>query len=698
MSTTHEDFNDISLSIKVEDYHSRKRDRLKSIAKRLTFQTSSLSAINEIPRPSSVPPSPREGEYQLAGHEEPVSVSQPRRRSFDVVHDTSNDQDSDTSPPAKDDNAASQEPPVDSPDDSKGKSIETPRLTKSDKSEKKDKNDGWASIGRRISFSVGMRKTRSQDRNKRELHPSPEVSQMESAEKGVLLSSASEDAPTVEVVSPSPTDGKGKDGFLSISRTSLRRPVTSPSHFNVLLSPLQAPRASYPTPKAVKPLKPTTAELNYLLALLADVTPSLSNNPFTFFKSSYQNQGDRSALAPGVPQNLWLSMNHSSRIEEWLGMFMSVETLDGENMVECHRCWKIANGKYIKPSSSSEDEGSSDEGADDAEQVGVNVGSLSVDIRNCRPKSPPTDITPFRSVALTSIPTSISTPTVYTHSNGSEYPIIPSLPTTAPSSIHESDVDALPPSVKNQPSLIIPTLGNSPIHSSSNAGPDPYPIPSLIVRSSSLPVDNTPAVAHPVPRLGQVLNHLPPSTHQSTSLVTPKPSHSSDGDESGAESDTSIATSARSVESSTSARHAPGAIAPVKKPKPVIMRSAYKRYLIDMPPPVLVIHLKRFQHIKKTHMLPFSHSKKIDDFVAFPEFLDLAPYLVPRKEDFGLGKTGKARSSVGTSLGAGKWTVKGEKCMYRLYAVVVHVGNMVCVSISVFGGELVDVKMCFAIL
>ncbi|KAG6894286.1 hypothetical protein C0992_006724 [Termitomyces sp. T32_za158] len=73
VSTTYEDFNDISLSIKAEDYHARKRDRLKSLAKRLTsFQTSSLSAINEVPRPSSVPPpSPLEGEHKLAGHEEP---------------------------------------------------------------------------------------------------------------------------------------------------------------------------------------------------------------------------------------------------------------------------------------------------------------------------------------------------------------------------------------------------------------------------------------------------------------------------------------------------------------------------------------------------------------------------------------------------------------------------------------------------
>ncbi|KAG6871780.1 hypothetical protein C0992_010356 [Termitomyces sp. T32_za158] len=359
-------------------------------------------------------------------------------------------------------------------------------------------------------------------------------------------------------------------------------------------------------------------------------------------------------------------------------------------MVECRRCWKIANGKY--KNISSEDEGTGDEDSEDIEQGNVNVDSRSVDHR---PKSPPTEA-PFRPAALTNIPTSISTPTVslYTHSNASEYPTIPSLPTTAPPSIHESDVDASPPSIKDQLSTI-PTPNSFPIPSSSSAGPDPYPIPSLMIRSSSLPLDNIPAVAHPVPRLGQVLNHLPPSTHQSTSLVIPKPSHDSDEDESsGVESDTSIATSARSVESSPSVRHAGGAIVPMKKPKPVIMRPAYKRYLIGTPPPVLVIHLKRFQQIIKTHMLSFSHGfKKVDDFVAFPEFLDLAPYLAPRKEDFGLGKKRKSRSGVGTSLGSGKRTLKGEKCMYRLYAVVVHLGNMARVFALSFVIHLVDVKV-----
>ena len=110
-----------------------------------------------------------------------------------------------------------------------------------------------------------------------------------------------------------------------------------------------------------------------------------------------------------------------------------------------------------------------------------------------------------------------------------------------------------------------------------------------------------------------------------------------------------------------------------KPPKPVIMRPAYKRYLIAVPPPVLVIHLKRFQQTSKTPFISFSHGfKKLEDYVSFPEYLDLTPFLAPRKEDYGLGKKKGSKDKEGRKVKA-----KEERCMYRLYAVVVHIGNMV---------------------
>ncbi|EGO03452.1 hypothetical protein SERLA73DRAFT_29111, partial [Serpula lacrymans var. lacrymans S7.3] len=41
----------------------------------------------------------------------------------------------------------------------------------------------------------------------------------------------------------------------------------------------------------------------------------------------------------------------------------------------------------------------------------------------------------------------------------------------------------------------------------------------------------------------------------------------------------------------------------VPRSKQVIMRPAFKRYLISTPPPVLVVHLKRFQQTSKTPVI-----------------------------------------------------------------------------------------------
>ena len=76
-----------------------------------------------------------------------------------------------------------------------------------------------------------------------------------------------------------------------------------------------------------------------------------------------------------------------------------------------------------------------------------------------------------------------------------------------------------------------------------------------------------------------------------------------------------------------------------RAPKPVIMRPR-----TNATSPVLVVHLKRFQQIAKTHLMSFPHGfKKLDDYVTFPEYLDLTPFLAPRKEDYGLGKGKKDR-------------------------------------------------------
>ena len=194
----------------------------------------------------------------------------------------------------------------------------------------------------------------------------------------------------------------------------------------------------------------------------------------------------------------------------------------------------------------------------------------------------------------------------------------------------------------------------------------------------------------------KMLRHQRRGTYDSSTSPSASTTDNESSDDE--ESDTSVGTSV-SEESSASAsvtnsraeslsrlqaqQQAPGAAQSQqmkpkeKKPKPVIMRPAYKRYLISLPPPILVIHLKRFQQTSKMPLISFSHGlKKLDDYVSFPEYLDLKPFLAPKKEDYGLGKKKK------------KGVVKGkaEKCIYRLYAVVVHIGNMVSSSLTFFWG------------
>lgn len=59
-----------------------------------------------------------------------------------------------------------------------------------------------------------------------------------------------------------------------------------------------------------------------------------------------------------------------------------------------------------------------------------------------------------------------------------------------------------------------------------------------------------------------------------------------------------------------------------------IMRKAYKRFLIaDMPSGILILHIKRFQQSGRS---VYASLRKNDALVLFDEYIDLAPYLMPR--------------------------------------------------------------------
>jgi ubiquitin C-terminal hydrolase len=105
-----------------------------------------------------------------------------------------------------------------------------------------------------------------------------------------------------------------------------------------------------------------------------------------------------------------------------------------------------------------------------------------------------------------------------------------------------------------------------------------------------------------------------------------------------------------------------------------ILRKAYKRYLFDSLPPVLVFHLKRFQQVGGRWSVSM---KKIDDFVAFDEELDVGDFVVPpeieKKNENGINN-GHIIDDDNNTHSLLKQNKKHTK--YRLYGVVVHLGSL----------------------
>lgn len=68
-----------------------------------------------------------------------------------------------------------------------------------------------------------------------------------------------------------------------------------------------------------------------------------------------------------------------------------------------------------------------------------------------------------------------------------------------------------------------------------------------------------------------------------------------------------------------------------------VLRRAFKRYMIARAPPVLVFHFKRFRLPSKSataYATSFASLKKSDEFISFPDLLDLSPFIAPSRSDY----------------------------------------------------------------
>ncbi|KAH6891923.1 hypothetical protein BKA70DRAFT_1571715 [Coprinopsis sp. MPI-PUGE-AT-0042] len=728
VSQTYEDFNDISLSIKPEDY--KKKNRLKNLAKRLTnFPAPGLPRFvaAEIQRSSSVPPSPRERpDGQLIGKEEsPPSTS--RRRSLEI-HPTdtqgepqaSEDKNPDATPdpigsaPVVSVTGPSEEKSDEFVEVQSGGVEEKDKDREEKKKEKEPEDSNWAKIGRRLSLTVGLgkpkdKKARSQNRVSAPILEGIALDIPKETTNGKLSATNSMPNPVAHTTSR----GSSVDGRAVLSP---QPKVATPARHSLdsrLPASTHEPVSIYPIPPAIpkdkeskvlrskspKPPKASPGEVEYLRKILADVDTGSSSNPFSIFKPQQQSSSSSSA----IHQNAWLGLKTLSGIEECLRMFTAVEVLDKENMVGCRRCWKIANG--IIPNTNAVNDKMDDDDSDGGEQEPVRSSNSDNDNQPISLTIPseshsisivaPSPVRPGPHPSI-NLPTSVSTPTVSfyganknldddEHLKG-DTRSISSLPV---------QVEERTPSPSRSVSSVDGTIsdrtpGGLPIPLISTTEPDSPPSSATSITDVSASDDSDSAEGSGPALPNGISSPKPPSTIANLNGATsalgslPVPPRrfgnrkagdtATDDDSSDDESDTSVGTSVSASSSASRLASPPGHLNGVhpqpnspatptpsaaspsqppllkkpSKPKPTIMRPAYKRYLIATPP--------------TSARYPFE---------AFPaNQQDPISILFTWKEDYGLGKKGRKLSK------GGRDSKEKERCMYRLYAVVVHIGNM----------------------
>jgi len=317
----------------------------------------------------------------------------------------------------------------------------------------------------------------------------------------------------------------------------------------------------------------------YLAQILADSSVKL--NPLALLKSASvapsSSQGENSSGSSN-----WLRFNpQGPNLIDCLRQFTTVEALDGENMVGCSRCWKAANPDYevLSEESESENSSSSSESSSESEDSpSSRAGSIRAMLPRMRRSAQngstePPESTVFNDHSITS------------HSEASSSVTSTS---TLPSSVAAS----------------IETESSS----KGNGLYGGHPIPSISTTSPAEPSRFLPEISKSgrESRVQSTTNsgnslYLTPSSSPRSSLKRLNSSASSGGEES--EGNTSAGNmSELSLSPSAKGRKRKLKVARPRIPKSqrVLLRRAYKRYLIAVPPPVLVV--RKFVHSPRANV------------------------------------------------------------------------------------------------
>lgn len=469
----------------------------------------------------------------------------------------------------------------------------------------------------------------------------------------------------------------------------------------------------------------------YLSSLLTEAAPppQQANIGALFWgRSRTPMVNDSSFEQKGASSEDWIAQQAGTGLVKALHQFTSVEVLDGSNSFACKRCWRLLNppsaeedqrlrlrrlrrGKGEHDSEqSSDDESSSDEEAKEERQKAALKSSIRSSTNGSSASSLASDSdTPFTNSSL----------------EGS----IEDLVQDENAAIN--NVSATNTNDGTTPSVVVSeeaqTGSETPKRSTTMIMPPPPKRESTLKASDLSTLTNpsaTPKLQAPKPvvgslRLGKALS---PSTSSDEGAGSNQPSSDDSSDEENAKVSSengSLQRSIRYADEGTSSITKPAAASTnqsaIRRKRSLhsLQRRALKRFLIAETPKVFVFHFKRFQATGRGFSFSTSF-KKIDDYVSFPEYLDVKPWLAPPREEYDRHGKLKASSDSRALLKAQQeaeaqidqdqkhhhhhhhhwgWRphlhqhdqenkagaasdIYQPKTKYRLYAVVVHQGSM----------------------
>lgn len=372
---------------------------------------------------------------------------------------------------------------------------------------------------------------------------------------------------------------------------------------------------------------PTPAQAAYISRILAGPNGGQHHHDDPLARLHAANSGDGAALHS-------LDIPADSGLEESLRNFTSVEVLEGENAFACRKCWKVKSGKYQNHHNTLYEEPELE---------------TSPHLRSS--KAPPPSIS-IVSGSESDLARSQSSLPV-----GEERRLGRASSTTSRSSAAQS---------QRAPSPLRRVLESGDNDDVAVQGDSPVIAPSAASVFSS--------------ESGGLADQESLATVDVPTLDIPDHAGALDGEDDGESDGLS--------ESSSEDEPPPQMDLPVgsMRPKPTrrksshfVMRRAFKRYLIAKAPEVLVFHFKRFKQTHKSGLTftSFYDLKKMDDYVSFPEMLDLAPYMAPDRHDYKVVPTPSGPRAPYMDWQSVEKGPEREPVMYRLYALVVHLGSMV---------------------